>query len=352
MQDVLSDLEKWIAEDETIAVATVVNTWGSSPRPVGSKLALTQSGRIAGSVSAGCVEGAVIEEGQAAIGDGKPRLLHYGVADEDSWEVGLACGGNIDVLVEPFTNFDPVFAEITANLKNRIPFALITPLDGLETWQGKKLLVAGNGRFSGDLLLNNHHDQVVTAALALLAAGSSGTVELEENLTFFVDVFLPNPRLIIVGAVHIAINLVTMANAAGFDTFVVDPRSGFATEERFAHATELVREWPQRALPKIGLDQFSYVVILTHDPKLDDPAIKTALPSAAHYIGALGSKRTNARRQERLLTDGIDAGQLVRLHAPIGLDLGGRTPGEIAVSILAELVQARNQKQYTERPLN
>ena len=342
MQDIIEQVEVWQQKNEALAIATVVKTWGSSPRPVGSKLACTADGRMAGSVSAGCVEGDVISQGMEVIAEGQPRLLHYGVTDEDSWVVGLACGGNIDVLVEPFASYQPVYQAMRSRLERRLPFALITLLPGLEGNAGRKVLVDGDGRVSDDLSLGDNHEKVVTAALDFLAAGKGGMAPVGDDVTYFVDVFPPSPRLIIVGAVHIGIHLVAMANEVGFDTYVVDPRGGFATPDRFAHATALIKDWPQRALTRIGLDPFSYVVVLTHDPKLDDPALKAALPSEVCYVGALGSRRTNASRRQRLLAAGLAEDQLNRLHAPIGLDLGGRSPGEIAVSIMAEIVRARH----------
>lgn len=342
MRDVLESLERWRERGEDIAVATVINTWGSAPRPVGSKMVSTRSGGIAGSVSAGCVENAVIEAGENVMASGQPRLLHYGVADDTAWDVGLACGGEIEVFVEPFSALADVYERIKAYLDAREPIAVVSVLDGPPEVLNHKLIVLEDGEAEGTLELGEHRERVVQAALSLLARETGGVVDLEGGPTLFVETYPAAPRLIIVGAVHIAEPLITMANAAGFDTILVDPRSAFASRERFPGADRLMQEWPDKALSKMKLNHSAYVVVLSHDPKLDDPALKTALRSKARYIGALGSKRTNRLRIERLREAGLTEDELGRLHAPVGLNLGGRTPPEIAVSILAEVIQVRN----------
>jgi xanthine dehydrogenase accessory factor len=342
VRDVLDSLDRWREAGEQIAVATVVETWGSSPRPPGAKMALTITDRVAGSVSAGCVEGAVIQEGQTAVRSGAPRLLTYGVADEAAWDVGLTCGGTIKVWVEPFAAFEGVYDTLAACLRNRQPCVLVGPLEGPPKALGHKLLVGPDGPLAGDLDLGDKQDRLIAGALECLSSGKSGAFRLGEDILLFADVYLPPPRLIVVGAVHIAEILVPMADLAGFDTVVIDPRGTFASPDRFPDAGELVRQWPHRVLADYGLDISTFLVLLTHDPKIDDPALKVALASGARYIGVLGSRRTHQQRVERLRADGLTEAQLARLHAPIGLSLGGRTPAEIAVSILAEIVQARN----------
>lgn len=342
MKDVLDSLERWRARGDDIAVATVVNTWGSAPRPVGSKLITTSGGGIAGSVSAGCVEGAVIQEGEGVLASGEPKLLHFGVADDTAWEVGLACGGEIEVFVEPFSALAGVYDRAKALLDAREPFALVSVLDGPEALLNRKLIVLEDGRTEGELELGEHTGRAVREALNYLARETGGVVEVAEDLTLFVETYPVAPRLIIVGAVHVAEPLIAIANIVGFDTILVDPRSAYATEERFPHAKQIVREWPHKALAGMKLNHSAYVVILTHDPKLDDPALTAVLPSGARYVGALGSRRTNRKRIERLREAGMEEVHIARLHAPIGLDLGGRSPEEIAVSIMAEIIQARN----------
>jgi xanthine dehydrogenase accessory factor len=341
MNDILGTLEAWRQDNEQIAIATVVSTWGSSPRPVGSKLAATLSGGIAGSVSAGCVEGVVIDACKEALESGQPRLLTFGAADEDAWEVGLACGGTIQVLVEPFSAWGGIYDSLRQYLEARRPMAVVSVIDGTEDQLNRKLVVLADGSTEGDLSLPDQTRQVTERALELLAQGTGGTLDLKDGPALFIEVHPPVPRLIIVGAVHIAELLVSLANLVGFDTVVVDPRAAFATRERFPHATQLVKEWPQKVLPSMQLDESAYVTVLTHDPKLDDPALQIVLSSNARYVGALGSRRTHAKRLERLRQLGLTEAQLARLHAPIGLRLGGRSPSEIALSIMAQVVQAK-----------
>jgi xanthine dehydrogenase accessory factor len=341
MNDVLSSLEAWRQRGEQIAVATVINTWGSAPRPVGAKMIVTHSGAVAGSVSAGCVENAVIEECQSALKTGQPRLLTYGVSDDTAFEVGLACGGTIEVFVEPFSAWNSIYEPLKQRLEAREPTAVVSVLKGGEERLNRKLLVLADGSTQGDLQIPGLERWIVDTALEQLARGAGDTLELEDGTLVFFEVHPPVPRLIIIGAVHIAEMLVPMANLVGFDTIVVDPRGVFATRERFPTATQLLKKWPQDVLPEMALDSSAYVVTLTHDPKLDDPALLIALASQARYVGALGSRRTNQKRAERLREAGLSEEQLARLHAPVGLPLGGRSPGEIALSILAEIVQAR-----------
>ena len=344
MRDVLDRVDAWRDSREDFAIATVVSTWGSAPRPVGSKLVYSQEGGMAGSVSAGCVEGAVIEEGLQVLSEGKPRLLTFGVADENAWEVGLACGGTIQVFVEPAWALDGIYTSLKKNLETRHPMAVVNVLHGESDVLNRKLIVYPDGHTEGDLKIPD--EKIVSKTLDLLVRETGGIIELDDGTSLFIEVYPLPPRLIIVGAVHFADPLVTIANALGFDTILIDPRKAYATRERFPHAKEILVEWPQEALPKMLLNHSAYLVILTHDPKLDDPALQISLNSGARYIGALGSKRTNRKRRERLLLAGLDEEQINRLHAPIGLDIGGHSPGEIAVSIIAEIIQVRN------RPVN
>jgi xanthine dehydrogenase accessory factor len=244
--------------------------------------------------------------------------------------------------VEPFSALDGVYASFKQYLEARQPMAVVSVLDGPPDRLNRKLIVLPDGRTEGDLDVPGQAEKIVAAALDFLEREKGGTLELEGDTSLFVEVYPPVPRLIVVGATHIADALVSMGNVAGFDTVVVDPRAAFATEERFPHATELIREWPQQVLPEMGLDRSAYVVLLTHDPKFDDPTLQVALRSGARYVGALGSRRTNEKRLERLRKNGLTEEELAHLHAPIGVPLGGRSPAEIAVSIMAEIVQVRN----------
>ena len=310
----------FVAAGRGAALATVIETWGSAPRPAGSQLAIGGDGALIGSVSGGCVEGAVATEALDAITDGRPRLLEYGVADDDAFAVGLACGGTIRVLVEPIGGAGPdaeLLAEIVAARAARRPLVYaVRPGD----WSRR--LIAGPG------------DPLWPEAEAALRADRSGFVG-----EWFLQALNPPPRLVIVGAAHVAQHLAPMARIAGFDVTVVDPRAAFATEARFP-GTRLMVDWPDEALAEIGLDTRVAVVTLTHDPKIDDSAIVATLASDAFYLGCLGSRKTHAQRLERLSALGPALG---RIHAPVGLAIGARTPAEIAVSIMAEVIQAWRQ---------
>jgi xanthine dehydrogenase accessory factor len=344
VREVAAEIDRWLAEGAPVALATVIETWGSAPRRVGAKMAVSADRRVAGSVSGGCVEGAVIEAAGEVLKWGRPRLLRFGVADETAWAVGLSCGGTIDVFVEPV---EPSFqARVQAQLDTERPAATVTVVAGEETLLGRKVLLLGA---EGDLVgeLGRGLDALaVAAARSALAEGRGRRLPLSgpESAEVFVDVLRPAPLLVIVGGVHIAIALVALARALGFRTIVVDPRLPFGRDDRFPGADRVVHDWPAEALGAIGLGPDSAVAVLTHDPKLDDPALIAALPSPAFYVGALGSKATQARRRQRLLEVGVTEEQLARLKAPIGLDLGGRSPEEIALAVLAEIIAVRNRR--------
>jgi xanthine dehydrogenase accessory factor len=346
MLDIITELDEWIQSGEEIALATVVSTWGSAPRPVGSRLAVTRTGRFAGSVSGGCVEGAVIEASQEVLESGKPQLLTFGVADEQAWEVGLACGGTIQVFIEPYNALSALYPTLKETLDNRKPAALVHLLSGPGDSLNHKLLLSNSSTIHGDLQLPVAQQQLLELARAQLRKGESIVQQLEDDISLFIETFLPRPRIIIVGAVHITQSLLPMAHAAGFETIVIDPRGAFATEERFKQAGTLLKAWPQEALPDLQLGKYDYIVVLSHDPKLDDPALKIALSSSAGYIGALGSRHTHKDRLNRLKEFGLSNEQLARIHAPIGLPLGGRSTGEVAVSILAEILLTKNGIEF------
>ena len=335
MRDILSDVERWRSEGRPVAIATVVETWGSAPRPAGGKMALTADGRIAGSVSGGCVENAVVEAGRKVLASEKPELLHYGISDDTAWTVGLACGGSLDVFVE---RLDPaLFEPVSAALRAERPVAIATVIRGPEAELGRKVALFEDGQVAGGI-----DAAALAETRAALEEGASRRVASGER-ELFVDVLRPAPRLVIVGGVHIAIVLVALAKTLGFRTILVDPREAFGNAKRFPHADEIVNDWPDAALARIAPDSSTAVAVLTHDPKLDDPAILTALASRAFYVGALGSKRTQEKRRQRLAEAGIGPDALGRLHGPIGLPLGGRSPEEIAIAILAEIVATRNR---------
>ena len=329
-EELFAQLRRWRAAGKGVALATVVKTWGSSPRPEGSHLAVEAGGAFLGSVSGGCIEGAVIGEAQAAIADGQPRLLEFGVSDERAWEVGLACGGRVQVFVERAN--DERIERLLAERAAKRAATVVTRLA-----DGTQALVAGD-EVSGELALTEAQREEVRRRLR---SDKSGTLESSDG-TLFARCYAQAPRMVIVGAVHITQALAPMAAMAGFEVVVIDPRRAFATAERLPGVT-VTTEWPDEALARIGLDAQTAVVTLSHDPKLDDPALIAALQSPCFYIGALGSSRTHAKRVARLTEAGlVDA--IPRIHAPVGLDLGGRSPSEIAVSVIAQVIQSRYAK--------
>jgi xanthine dehydrogenase accessory factor len=296
---------------------------------------------MVGSVSGGCVEGAVVEEAIDLLGGGAPRLLKYGVSDETAWDVGLACGGSIEIFLHIL---QPAWVEPIVNrYADRQVLVFATVIAGPE------------GRIGATMLSDGHNILVGDWDAALLEAGQNSiedaitsrnigrqTLELEgETLEVFIDVLLPSPTLVMIGGVHISVALARMANTLDYRSVVIDPRKSFASPDRFPDVDELIQRWPQDGLEAVGIDASTAIAVLTHDPKIDDPALLVALRSPAFYIGALGSRATHAKRVERLREAGLADEELVRLKAPIGLDLGGRTPEEIALAILAEITAER-----------
>lgn len=302
-------------------------------------MALTPQEEITGSVSGGCVEGAVYQAGVEVLASGNPQLLHYGVADETAWEVGLACGGNIDIFVQPLSA--DMFDQLQKSLAASSPIAFINVIQGPEAQLGQGLLVVQGEKQYGSLG-DSLDSQALSLAQEAIAAGASKRViipsEGEKPLELFIDIISPPPNLVMVGGVHIAIALAKLAVVMDYQTIVVDPRRSFGNLERFPEVGELIQAWPQEAFAQISLTKSTAVVMLTHDPKIDDPALKIALNSDAFYIGALGSKGTQAKRRKRLLANGMEEEQVERLHAPIGLRIGGKTPEEIALAIMAEII--------------
>lgn len=303
----------WHRDGRGAALATVVETWGSAPRRVGSQLVISGRGEIEGSVSGGCVEGAVVTEALEALAQGKSRLLEYGVSDGDAFAVGLACGGTIRVLVEP------VGAELTESL--------LADLTVARAARRAVAYVANLATSTRHLTTSDHTDR--------FRMDRSG---FEDDGQTFVAIHNPLLRMIVVGAVHIAQALVPMARIVGYDPVIIDPRDAFGSQSRFPGET-ILNDWPDDAIASLGLDARTALVLLTHDPKLDDPAIQAAIASDVFYIGALGSKRTHAARVDRLTAQGIAPDRIARIHGPVGLDIGAAGPAEIALSILAECTQ-------------
>ncbi len=345
MPELIPDIDRWLAEGEPLAVATVIETWGSAPRGVGAKMVITSSGRFSGSVSGGCVEGAVLETGLEVLNSGQPELLRFGISDDVAWDVGLACGGTIEVFVE---KVDPVLQKFIHDLSGaNQSFAIATVIGGPIEWLGTKIVAQRGGRIFGKV---DHTLEGTLAAIARsgLAGGKSqrrrlDLAELKENsVEVFVEVIHPAPTLVMVGGVHIAIVLTSIAKALGYQTVVIDPRKAFGNQERFVHVDRLIQAWPNDAFKEIELTPSTAIAILTHDPKIDDPALLNVLASPAFYVGALGSRKTHAARRKRLVDAGLSKERIGRIHAPIGIDIGASSPEEIAVSIMAEIVAARH----------
>jgi xanthine dehydrogenase accessory factor len=334
---------RWRGEGKSIALATVIQTWGSSPRGVGSNMALTLEGDVVGSVSGGCVENAVVEAGIQSLKTDRPQLLHFGVADETAWEVGLACGGSIDVFVKPLDNH--FFETLQSGLENNQSLLIATVIRGSDSLLGRELLMLEQSRSTG-WPGTDWNGQIEKLAAEIFSQGISQRVALNNETELFFEMILPPPTLIMVGGVHIAIALSSLAKTLGYRTVVIDPRKAWGNSERFSNVDQLIQTWPDEAFRQIKITRSTAIATLTHDPKLDDPALKYALSSPAFYVGALGSMSTQAKRRERLSREGLSEPQLNRLHGPIGLDIHARTPEEIALAIMAEVVDAyRKQKQ-------
>ena len=336
MRDVLAVGARWRAEGVGFGRATLVRSVGSAPFQVGSTLLVADDGRLAGSVSAGCVEGAAAEAVHAARQGRYRELVHFGVSDERAAAVGLTCGGEIDVLVEP-----DVPAEEISTAANDRALAVATPLPvGREAPEVGRVLLDESGIRSGSLGDAAADADLADLARDVLRAGVSRTIRVGTR-DVYVDV-VAAARLVIVGAGEIAVYLVRLAHAIGFHTVVVDARTAFLTRERFPDADELLVGWADELADRAGIDEGAHVVALAHDPKFDDPAITTALRRGARYVGALGSRRTHAERLDRLREAGTSEADQARIHAPVGLDLGGHTPADIALGILAEIVSERH----------
>ena len=308
VDDILTPTSLWLKQKRKIALATVISTWGSSPRPVGGQMAIDENGEIIGSVSGGCIEGAVISEGINSIKDGKSRIKDYGISNDMAWEVGLACGGELKVLIQPLNLEDEIVYYIVNSIKKR---------------EVVKIRIDCS---NGNRIVDNTIDNQIS--------------HFDKEKNEFIHIIDPKPRLFIIGAVHIAQALVSLANVADYEIILIDPRDHFATKSRFPNC-KIINEWPDEALSKFNLDKSSHLVTLTHDPKIDDLALIFCMKKNIGYIGSLGSKKTHNKRCERLLEKGFNESELSKIHAPIGLDIKAKTPAEIAASILAEIIKYR-----------
>lgn len=347
MRDVLPDIERWHAAGRRIALATVVSVAGSAPRDAGATLAASEDGEISGSVSGGCVEPAVIEEGMRAIRTGRPKLLQFGISEEQNVErIGLSCGGEIRVFVERLGDFAALADALHAERPAVVATVIAAP-DGSSVTSGAQITFIDPGEPTGTLGDPALDASVIQAARELLRAGvpdtrsfplAAGAAEV------FFAVFPAPPTLVVVGAGHITIPLTSIAKVLGYRVVVVDARAAFATRDRLPDADELLVEWPDEALAQLNLTPATAIAVLSHDDKFDVPALAAALRSEAGYVGAIGSRGTRERRNQRLREAGVTDEQIARIHGPIGLDIGARAPEEIALAIMAQIVAVRHSR--------
>ena len=352
MRDVLDDLVGWWQAGETVGVGTVVGTWRSAPRPPGASMLVGPDGTAVGSVSGGCVEGAVYEEAKDAVETGRPTLQRYGVSDDDAFAVGLTCGGILDVYVEPISRESfPELGEVAASVGRHEPVAVVTVVKGPDDRLGRRLVLWPD-RSSGSLGLQRLDDAVAADARGMLAAGRTGMLHFGhdgerrgDDLELFVSSFAPPARMVVFGAIDFAAAVARVGSFLGYRVTVCDARPVFATPRRFPDADEVIVEWPHRYLQAEvdggRIDERTVLCVLTHDPKFDVPLLEVALRLPVAYVGAMGSRRTHDERLDRLREAGMTDAELARLSSPIGLDLGARTPEETAVSIAAEIIAGR-----------
>ena len=350
MREIIPTIQQWQKAGKRMALATIIQAEGSSPRPVGSKMIVSEKGEMMGSISGGCVESGVVEEALVCIKDHKTRIQHYGIDNSNPWTVGLACGGQIDVFIEPL--FDPsqpngfsveILTTCINLLEKDAPFCLCLAIS--PPMQGARAILQNNRCITGEsnsewvkrLRTTYYANKLAETHPKTIALGLiDGSV-----VKVFVEPIFPQPRMIIVGAVHIAVSLTEFAKALDFKTIIIDPRKAFLTHGRFPRADELVNSWPQDILPSMKISSRDCVIVLSHDEKIDVPALKEAITSSAGYIGMLGSKKTKAVRFQSLTELGILPARLQKIHAPIGLDIGAVEPQEIAASIIAEIIASR-----------
>jgi xanthine dehydrogenase accessory factor len=349
VRDILDPVTKWWEADETFGLATVVRTFSSAPREPGAAMAVSSDGEVVGSVSGGCVEGAVYELATEVAATGQPVLRRYGISDDDAFAVGLTCGGIIDIFVEPVSRDRfASLAEIAGAVRQGIPVAVATVIEGPGT-AGARRIIWQNDAATGTLGAGDRLDQAVDDdARGMLAQGLTGVRRYgpdgerrRDELAIFVQSFAPAPRMLVFGAIDFAAAVARAGKFLGYRVTVCDARPVFATKSRFPDADEVIADWPHRYLSGIDTDERTVICVLTHDPKFDVPLLEVALRRPAAYIGAMGSRRTHDDRLARLREVGVAEDELSRLRSPIGLDLGARTPEETAIAIAAELIQLR-----------
>ncbi len=352
MRDILDQIVKWWDAEEAFGLATVVRTFSSAPREPGAALAVSPGGEVIGSVSGGCVEGAVYELATDVIASGQPVLQRYGVSDDTAFSVGLTCGGIIDIFVEPVSKERyPEFGDIARAVWAGEPVAVATVIEGPGTIGARRVIwpAERDPHATGTLGSGDRLDQAADDdARGMLAQGLTGVRHYGadgerrmDELSVFVQSFAPPPRMLVFGAIDFAAAVARIGKFLGYRVTVCDARPVFATNARFPDADEVVTDWPHRYLSGISTDERTVICVLTHDPKFDVPVLEVALRAPAAYIGAMGSRRTHEDRIDRLREAGMTEAELSRLRSPVGLDLGARTPEETAVAIAAELIQLR-----------
>jgi len=348
MRDVLDQLAQWWESGAEVGIGTVVGTWSSAPRQPGASMLVGPDGSAAGSVSGGCVEGAVYELAESVRDGGVPVLQRYGVSDDDAFAVGLTCGGIIDIFVERISQGSfPELGDVVADIRAGRPVAVATVVDAPDGQRGRRLVIRPDGA-SGDLGSARLNDAVIDDARGFLEQGRTNVIHLGpdgerrlDDIGVFVASYAPRPRMIVFGAIDFAAAVARVGSFLGYHVTVCDARPVFATHKRFPDADEVVVEWPHRYLAGTDTDPRTVVCLLTHDPKFDVPLLELALRMPLAYVGAMGSRRTHSDRVERLRELGLTDQELSRLRAPIGLDIGARTPEETAVSIAAEIISDR-----------
>jgi xanthine dehydrogenase accessory factor len=349
VRDILDPIDKWWAADETFGLATVVRTFSSAPREPGAAMAVSADGEVVGSVSGGCVEGAVYELATEVVASGQPVLRRYGISDDDAFAVGLTCGGIIDIYVEPASKSRfAELGEIADGVRAGRPVAVATVIEGPGIVGARRIIWEGE-EATGTLGAGERLDDAVDDdARGMLAQGLTGVRRYgpdgerrRDELAIFVQSFAPAPRMLVFGAIDFAAAVAKAGKFLGYRVTVCDARPVFATKSRFPDADEVITDWPHRYLSGISTDERTVICVLTHDPKFDVPLLEVALRRPAAYIGAMGSRRTHDDRLARLREVGMTEAELARLRSPIGLDLGARTPEETAIAIAAELIQLR-----------
>jgi len=342
MKEFLPIINDWINQDKAFSIATVIKTWGSSPRPVGSSMLVSKEMEMAGSVSGGCVENAVIKSAVPLIESGQGQRLAYGVADEDAWEVGLSCGGKMQVYAERFIAFDKrpaekaIWEQLKNCLENNMGCVLLTRLaDG----ESQHVLVLPDRKALGQQVSTD----LIGAGLKVYQERKNQVIEIGDT-SYFAQVFPRKSQLLIIGAAHITVDLVRLAKLYDFETIVIDPRGIFTNKTQFpTPPDQLIEKYPSQVLEDYTLDAYTYAIILSHDPKIDDNALHILLKSNVGYIGALGSRKTHAKRVARLEAAGFSETAIEKIHAPIGVDIKAKSPKEIALSIMGEIIKIKNE---------